>query len=177
MANTTAELEALLMQRSLTDPELLAATEASADYRILPDVTVITPVGMDHQDYLGHDLTSIARAKAGILKVDAVPVIARQELDAAEVITTRCAELELPMAREGVEAELRKSEALLRMILDALPVGVIDGAERLSPMAAEEQALLASSQQAVPQSSAGHPLVRLACHAMPTGDVTLVLKP
>ena len=52
-----------------------------------------------------------------------------------------------------------------------------DGAERLSPMAAEEQALLASSQQAVPQSSAGHPLVRLACHAMPTGDVTLVLKP
>ena len=41
MANTTAELEALLMQRSLTDPELLAAAEKSADYRILPDVTVI----------------------------------------------------------------------------------------------------------------------------------------
>ncbi|ATQ67485.1 MULTISPECIES: amino acid kinase family protein [Methylosinus] len=41
MANTTAELEALLMQRSLTDPGLLAAAEASADYRILPDATVI----------------------------------------------------------------------------------------------------------------------------------------
>ena len=41
MANTTAELEALLMQRSLTDPELLAAAEAAADYRILPDATVI----------------------------------------------------------------------------------------------------------------------------------------
>ena len=41
MANTTAELEALLMQRSLTDPELLAAAEKSADYRILPDATVI----------------------------------------------------------------------------------------------------------------------------------------
>jgi len=41
MANTTAEFEALLMQRSLTDPELLAAAETSADYRILPDATVI----------------------------------------------------------------------------------------------------------------------------------------
>jgi molybdenum storage protein len=41
MANTTAELEALLMQRSLTDPQLLAASEAAADFRILPDATVI----------------------------------------------------------------------------------------------------------------------------------------
>ncbi|HTO78945.1 MAG TPA: uridine kinase, partial [Methylocystis sp.] len=41
MANTTAELEGLLMQRSLTDPELLSAAEKAADYRILPDVTVI----------------------------------------------------------------------------------------------------------------------------------------
>jgi molybdenum storage protein len=41
MANTTAELEALLMQRSLTDPQLLAAAEAAADFRILPDATVV----------------------------------------------------------------------------------------------------------------------------------------
>ena len=32
MANKTAELEALLMQRSLTDAELLAAVETAADY-------------------------------------------------------------------------------------------------------------------------------------------------
>ncbi|MFG1418031.1 uridine kinase [Xanthobacter sp. V0B-10] len=41
MANTTAELEALLMQRSLTDPQLLAAADTAADFRILPDATVI----------------------------------------------------------------------------------------------------------------------------------------
>jgi molybdenum storage protein len=41
MANTTAELEALLMQRSLTDPELVAAADAAPNYRILPDATVI----------------------------------------------------------------------------------------------------------------------------------------
>ena len=41
MPNTTEELEALLTQRSLTDPELLAAAEGAADFRILPDATVI----------------------------------------------------------------------------------------------------------------------------------------
>src|SRR5690349_18807708 len=41
MANTTAELEALLMQRSLTDPELAGAVDAATNFRILPDATVI----------------------------------------------------------------------------------------------------------------------------------------
>lgn len=41
MPDTTAELDALLMQRSLTDPQLQAAAEAAADFRILPDATVI----------------------------------------------------------------------------------------------------------------------------------------
>jgi molybdenum storage protein len=41
MATTTAELEALLMQRSLTDAQLEAAADAAADFRILPDATVI----------------------------------------------------------------------------------------------------------------------------------------
>jgi molybdenum storage protein len=41
MANTTAELEALLMQRSLTDARLLAAADDAADFRILPNATVI----------------------------------------------------------------------------------------------------------------------------------------
>lgn len=38
---STAELEALLIQRSLSDRELQAAAEAAPDYRILPDATVI----------------------------------------------------------------------------------------------------------------------------------------
>lgn len=41
MTSTTAELEQLLMQRSLTDPQLLAAAEAAPDYRILPHATVL----------------------------------------------------------------------------------------------------------------------------------------
>jgi len=41
MPNDQAELEALLMSRSLTDEELLTATETAPDYRILPDATVL----------------------------------------------------------------------------------------------------------------------------------------
>lgn len=41
MTQSAAELEELLMQRSLSDPQLLAAAEAAPDFRILPDATVI----------------------------------------------------------------------------------------------------------------------------------------
>src|SRR6201984_3081319 len=41
MANPTAERESLLMQRSLTDAQPQAAADAAADFRILPDATVI----------------------------------------------------------------------------------------------------------------------------------------
>jgi molybdenum storage protein len=41
MANTTAELETLLMQRSLTDVQLLEAAAGAEDFKILPDATVI----------------------------------------------------------------------------------------------------------------------------------------
>jgi molybdenum storage protein len=41
MADTTAELKAMLTQRSLADPELLAAAEGAADFRVLPDATVL----------------------------------------------------------------------------------------------------------------------------------------
>jgi molybdenum storage protein len=41
MTNEMSELETLLMERSLTDEELLRATESAPDFRILPDATVI----------------------------------------------------------------------------------------------------------------------------------------
>lgn len=77
--------------------------ELDASNIVEPAVTVITPIGMDHQEYLGDTLASVASAKAGILKDGAIPVLARQQLAAAEVIAARCAELGLPMLREGLE--------------------------------------------------------------------------
>jgi molybdenum storage protein len=41
MAEITSELQALLIERSLTDAQLQAAAETAADFRILPDATAI----------------------------------------------------------------------------------------------------------------------------------------
>ena len=49
-ATSAAELESLLMTRSLGDPELLAATDATADKRTLPDVSVIKVGGQSFVD-------------------------------------------------------------------------------------------------------------------------------
>ncbi len=48
--------------------------------------TMITPISMDHVEFLGHDLASIAREKAGILKKNTPAVIARQPEEAADAI-------------------------------------------------------------------------------------------
>lgn len=49
-AASAAELESLLMTRSLSDPELMAATDASPDKPILPDVSVVKVGGQSFID-------------------------------------------------------------------------------------------------------------------------------
>jgi len=44
---------------------------------ILPEISVITNIGMDHMQFLGNDLISIAKEKAGIIKKD-IPVVIGQ---------------------------------------------------------------------------------------------------
>ncbi len=59
---------------------------------VLPEVSVITPVGDDHTDRLGQTLDRIAYEKAGIIK-EGVPVISSiQEPDALAVISKTCKE-------------------------------------------------------------------------------------
>lgn len=74
-----------------------------------PVVTAITPVGFDHQQYLGNTLTSIAGEKAGIVKPGVPVVVAPQEDQAMKAIIARCEELNAPMIQTsapfGVEAE------------------------------------------------------------------------
>lgn len=54
-----------------------------------PELAVITPISFDHQDKLGHDLTSIAGEKAGILKAGSKAVFSRQAPEAAQVLAER----------------------------------------------------------------------------------------
>ena len=51
-----------------------------------PDLTVITPVSMDHEQYLGNELSAIATEKAGILKPGVDCIVTRQQPDALRAI-------------------------------------------------------------------------------------------
>jgi dihydrofolate synthase/folylpolyglutamate synthase len=51
----------------------------------------ITPIAMDHEDYLGPTLTSIASEKAAVIRPGVTAVIAEQPAEALRVLLERCA--------------------------------------------------------------------------------------
>jgi dihydrofolate synthase/folylpolyglutamate synthase len=73
-------------------------------------VAVVTPVAVDHREYLGDTVEEIAGEKAGIIKRGAVAVLAHQPEAAAEVLLRRAAELGATIAREGLEFGVRTRE-------------------------------------------------------------------
>ncbi len=96
---------------------LLAFARTPADYTLLevglggrldatnviaqPALTIITPVSMDHEGYLGDTLAKIASEKAGIIK-RGVPVIVGPQADVGrEVIEERAARLGAPVHAYG----------------------------------------------------------------------------
>ncbi|HWS99604.1 MAG TPA: folylpolyglutamate synthase/dihydrofolate synthase family protein [Pyrinomonadaceae bacterium] len=56
------------------------------------EVVAITPVALDHQEYLGETLSEIASEKAAIIRPGVAAVVAPQSEEALEVILKRCAE-------------------------------------------------------------------------------------
>ena len=88
---------------------LLAFSQNKADYTLLevglggrldatnviedPKITVITPISIDHQQYLGNTLSEIAFEKAGILKRNCFANIGPQEDEALNVIEARALEV------------------------------------------------------------------------------------
>jgi dihydrofolate synthase/folylpolyglutamate synthase len=67
------------------------------------DVAVVTPIGIDHTEYLPDTVEGIAEEKAGIIKPDSVAVLAQQPLPAAEALVRNAAEVGARVAREGLE--------------------------------------------------------------------------
>lgn len=99
--------EAITFFEVTTAAAFLAMAETPADYTLLevglggrldatnvidrPRLSVITPVSIDHQQYLGETLAEIAGEKAGILKPGVAAVIGEQEAEALDVIEARAA--------------------------------------------------------------------------------------
>lgn len=78
-----------------------------------PAASVITPVGLDHQDALGMLLAEIAAHKAGILKAGAPAVIARQAPRAMEVVEAHAKRVGASLFRCGVEWDAYASHGRL----------------------------------------------------------------
>lgn len=92
---------------------LLAFARTKADYTLLevglggrldatnvidrPALTVITPVSIDHQQYLGDTLPEIAGEKSGILKRGVPCIVGPQEAAGLDVIEARAAKLGVPL--------------------------------------------------------------------------------
>lgn len=67
------------------------------------DVSVITPIGLDHMEYLGNTLVEIASTKAGIIKEGGFAVLSQQEPEVAVELLRKAAEVGADVAREGLE--------------------------------------------------------------------------
>ena len=70
---------------------------------VAADVSVITPIGLDHMEYLGNTISEIAATKAGIIKENGFIVLAQQTPEAAVELLRRAAEVGADVAREGLE--------------------------------------------------------------------------
>jgi len=66
-----------------------------------PRLTIITPVSIDHQQYLGETLAEIAGEKAGIMKRGVPCVVGPQEEAGLEVIEAKAARLGCPLLVHG----------------------------------------------------------------------------
>ena len=103
-------------------------------------VAVITPIGLDHAEYLGTDVLGIAKEKSGIIKPGAVAVIAEQDPAVAQVLLERCVEVEAQVARQGAEFGVESREIAIggqRLVLRGLS-GTVD--EIFLPLHGEHQA-------------------------------------
>ncbi|MGE4219408.1 MAG: folylpolyglutamate synthase/dihydrofolate synthase family protein [Alphaproteobacteria bacterium] len=97
-----------------------------------PALTVITPVDLDHCEFLGGTIAAIAAEKAGILKPGVPAVIGAQGAEAGAVIAARAAALGAPLHRLGTEwavcrerDRLHYSDAAGELVL---PVPALPGA-------------------------------------------------
>jgi len=112
------------------------------------DCAVITPIGLDHQEFLGPDLDSIASEKAGIIRPGA-PVVCSEANPPAPIVKT-AANLHAPLYLRGRDFDLaggaEPGTGLLRFSMDDLTFKVsrppMGGKHQLDNLAAALAALV-----------------------------------
>ncbi|MFV2051498.1 bifunctional folylpolyglutamate synthase/dihydrofolate synthase [Aliiroseovarius sp. YM-037] len=157
------EGEAITYFEITTIAALLAFARHPADYTLLevglggrldatnvidrPELTIITPISIDHEQFLGDTLTKIATEKAGILKRGVPCVVGPQLEDAIDVIETTAAKLGAPLLAYGQHWHVWEERGRLiyqdeRGLLD-LPLPALPGAHQIENAGAALAALRA----------------------------------
>jgi dihydrofolate synthase/folylpolyglutamate synthase len=108
------------------------------------DCAVITPIGLDHQEYLGSDLVGIGREKAGIIRPGR-PVICGEAHPPSSVLEVAAA-LHAPVKRFDVEFTVHAVEDGLRFRAGGrtlvLPPPALPGPHQVANLATAVAALL-----------------------------------
>ncbi len=73
---------------------------------LTPMVSVITPIDLDHQEYLGNSIEKIALEKTGIIKENIPVIVSNQSKDSAKIILAKAIENNSPIIREGIELDV-----------------------------------------------------------------------
>ena len=73
---------------------------------LTPMVSVITPIDLDHQEYLGNTVEKIALEKTGIIKENIPVIVSHQSKDAAKIILAKAMENNSPIMREDIELDV-----------------------------------------------------------------------
>lgn len=167
---------------------LLAMARTPADYTLLevglggrldatnvvdrPALTVITPVSIDHEQFLGDTLAKIAFEKAGIIKRGVPCVVGPQPEDALDVIEDRARALGAPLLAHGQHWHVSEERGRLIFqdetgLLD-LPLPNLPGAHQIENAGAALAALRhlklgdAAFEEAVSQANWPARMQRLA---------------
>lgn len=74
-----------------------------------PALSIITPVSLDHQQFLGNSIEEIMAEKAGILKPGVTCITAAQDPKALSVLTAKATEIGAPLIVEGRDWSVDKA--------------------------------------------------------------------
>jgi dihydrofolate synthase/folylpolyglutamate synthase len=88
------------------------------------EVAVITPIGLDHMQYLGPTIVDIAKEKAGIITAGSIAIMASQQVEAATELLRQAGDVGATVAREGLEfGVLERSVAVGGQVLTLQGLG------------------------------------------------------
>ena len=140
---------------------MLAFSRTAADYTLLevglggrldatnvigtPELTVITPVSKDHEQFLGETIAEIAAEKAGILKRGVPCIVGPQSDEAMDVVERAAARVGAPLIAYGQHWHVHEERGRLvfqdeRGLLD-LPLPALAGAHQIQNAGAALAAL------------------------------------